>query len=75
VPRGQRDGSLGRNLDFLDRSRYFFFQVAPQLYSTRLSDLRHHLKVAGILIAFVSYGDPYAETGVNKVISSAEGVT
>jgi hypothetical protein len=22
----------GRNLDFLDRSRYFFFQVAPQLY-------------------------------------------
>jgi hypothetical protein len=23
----------GRNLAFLDRSRYFFFQVAPQLYS------------------------------------------
>jgi hypothetical protein len=23
----------GRNLDFLDRSRYFFFQVAPELYS------------------------------------------
>jgi hypothetical protein len=23
----------GRNLDFLDRSRYFFFHVAPQLYS------------------------------------------
>jgi hypothetical protein len=23
----------GRNLDFLDRSSYFFFQVAPQLYS------------------------------------------
>jgi hypothetical protein len=23
----------GRNLDFLDRSRYFFYQVAPQLYS------------------------------------------
>jgi hypothetical protein len=23
----------GRNLDFLDRSRYYFFQVAPQLYS------------------------------------------
>jgi hypothetical protein len=23
----------GRILDFLDRSRYFFFQVAPQLYS------------------------------------------
>jgi hypothetical protein len=22
-----------RNLDFLDRSRYFFYQVAPQLYS------------------------------------------
>jgi hypothetical protein len=34
VRRGQRDGSLGRILDFLDRSRYFFFyQVAPQLYS------------------------------------------
>jgi hypothetical protein len=24
---------LGRDLGFLDRSRYFFFQVAPQLYS------------------------------------------
>jgi hypothetical protein len=23
----------GSNFDFLDRSRYFFFQVAPQLYS------------------------------------------
>jgi hypothetical protein len=23
----------GRNLDFLDRSRYFLFQVTPQLYS------------------------------------------
>jgi hypothetical protein len=23
----------GRNLDFIDRSRYYFFQVAPQLYS------------------------------------------
>jgi hypothetical protein len=23
----------GRNLGFLDQSRYFFFQVAPQLYS------------------------------------------
>jgi hypothetical protein len=26
-------GHYGRILDFLDRSRYFFFQVAPQLYS------------------------------------------
>jgi hypothetical protein len=25
--------TYGRNLGFLDRSRYFFFQVAPQLYS------------------------------------------
>jgi hypothetical protein len=23
----------GRNLGFLDRSRYFFFQVVPQIYS------------------------------------------
>jgi hypothetical protein len=23
----------GRNLNFLDRSRYFFFKVVPQLYS------------------------------------------
>jgi hypothetical protein len=30
----------GRNLGFLDRSRYFFFQVAPQSYSTRLSGHR-----------------------------------
>jgi hypothetical protein len=28
----------GRNLGFLDRSRYFFFQVAPQLYSRGLMD-------------------------------------
>jgi hypothetical protein len=33
VQRGQRDGSLRRILGFLDRSRYFFFQVSPQLYS------------------------------------------
>jgi hypothetical protein len=33
MSRGQSDGSLGRILDFLDRSRYLFFQVAPQLYS------------------------------------------
>jgi hypothetical protein len=32
VLRGQRDGSLCRILGFQDRSRYFFFQVAPQLY-------------------------------------------
>jgi hypothetical protein len=33
----------GRILGFLDRSRYYFFLVAPQLYSrvlTRLSGLR-----------------------------------
>jgi hypothetical protein len=29
VPRGQRDGSLGRILGFLDPSRYFFLQAAP----------------------------------------------
>jgi hypothetical protein len=29
----QHCGSLGHILGFLDRSRYFFFQVAPQLYS------------------------------------------
>jgi hypothetical protein len=29
VPRGQRDGPYGRILDFLDLSRYCFFQVAP----------------------------------------------
>jgi hypothetical protein len=28
----------GSNLGFLDRSRYFFFQVAPQLYSRRWVD-------------------------------------
>jgi hypothetical protein len=32
-PRGQRDRSLRLILGFLDRSCYFFFQVAPQLYS------------------------------------------
>jgi hypothetical protein len=32
MPRGQRDWSLRRILDFLDRDRYFFFQVASQLF-------------------------------------------
>jgi hypothetical protein len=43
VLRGQRNESPGRILGFLDRSRYYFFQVAPQLYSrvlTRLSGPR-----------------------------------
>jgi hypothetical protein len=30
----------GRILGFLDRSRYFFFQLTPQMYSTRLSGSR-----------------------------------
>jgi hypothetical protein len=30
-----------RILGFLDRSRYLFFQVAPQLYSKRLSERRN----------------------------------
>jgi hypothetical protein len=34
VSRGQRGGSpMVVNLSFLDRSRYFFFQVAPHLSS------------------------------------------
>jgi hypothetical protein len=32
VPCSQRDGSLRPYSRFLDRSRYFFFRVAPQLY-------------------------------------------
>jgi hypothetical protein len=31
--RGQRNDPYGRIFDFLDRNRYFFFQVSPQLYS------------------------------------------
>jgi hypothetical protein len=34
VSRSERGGSLTAVISgFLDRSRYFFFQVAPQLYS------------------------------------------
>jgi hypothetical protein len=33
VSHGQRDGSLGSIFNFLDRSHYYFFQAAPQLYS------------------------------------------
>jgi hypothetical protein len=33
MSRGQRDGPYCCILAFLDRSSYFFFQVAPQLYS------------------------------------------
>jgi hypothetical protein len=41
VLRGQRGGSSTVvNLSFLDRSRYFFFQVAPHLSSQRLSGPR-----------------------------------
>jgi hypothetical protein len=45
VSRGQRGGSPTIfNLSFVDRSRYFFFQVAPHLSSQELSGLlsRHH---------------------------------
>jgi hypothetical protein len=38
VSRGERDGSLRHILGFLDHSRYFFFQVAPQLYSRGWAD-------------------------------------
>jgi hypothetical protein len=39
MPRGQRGGSpTVVNLSFLDRSRYFFFQVAPHLFSRGLVD-------------------------------------
>jgi hypothetical protein len=39
MPRAQRDGSLGRILGFLDRSRYFFFltmayKVNPSITNT-----------------------------------------
>jgi hypothetical protein len=37
VPRGQRHGSLPL-LGFLDRSRYYSFQVAPHLYSRGWAD-------------------------------------
>jgi hypothetical protein len=33
MSRGQRKDPYGRNLGFLDQSLYYFFQVAPQLYS------------------------------------------
>jgi hypothetical protein len=34
--------SYGRILGFLDRSRYYFFQVAPQLYSRGYFSLIEH---------------------------------
>jgi hypothetical protein len=39
VPRGQSVGSLRPHSRFLDRSRYCFFPVAPQLYSRCSVDL------------------------------------
>jgi hypothetical protein len=65
VLRGQRNGSPGRILGFLDRSRYYFFQVAPQLYSrvlTRLSKLYNIIadfRVGEVLGR--SIGDPRIE--------------
>jgi hypothetical protein len=38
VPRGLRDILYGRIFGFLERSRYFFFQVAPQLYQRGWED-------------------------------------
>jgi hypothetical protein len=35
----------GRILGFLDRSRYYFFQVAPQLYSSKI-----HKSLVGVQI-------------------------
>jgi hypothetical protein len=44
VSRGQRGGSLTVvNLSFLDRNRYFFFQVAPHSSSQELSGPRSRL--------------------------------
>jgi hypothetical protein len=46
VSRGQSGGSLTVfNLSFLDRSRYFFFQVAPHLSSQGLSGPRSRPKI------------------------------
>jgi hypothetical protein len=36
----------GRILGFLDRSRYFFYQVAPQLYSLVVSIFRNRFNIA-----------------------------
>jgi hypothetical protein len=38
---GQCDGFLRSILDFLDRYRYYFFQVAPELYSRGRVDPFH----------------------------------
>jgi hypothetical protein len=40
VSRGQRGGTpTAVNLSFLDRSRYFIFQITPHLFSRDLVDL------------------------------------
>jgi hypothetical protein len=43
--------TYGRNLGFLDRSRYFFFKVAPQLYLlTRLNGLEYRVSIGAIKV-------------------------
>jgi hypothetical protein len=53
----------GSILGFLDRSRYFFFQVASQLYSYRPSDRRLSAKLVSTFADrgchVVSVPDPY----------------
>jgi hypothetical protein len=44
----------GRILGFLDRSRYFFFQVTPQLYSSRLSG-PHSVSRCGLVVTVLGY--------------------
>jgi hypothetical protein len=47
-----------RILGFLDRSLYFFFQVAPQLYSTRLSGPRSGPTIFFLVVPGIESGPP-----------------
>jgi hypothetical protein len=42
------EDTFGRTLDFLDLNRYFFFQVAPYLYSFQTHYFSENLVAPGI---------------------------
>jgi hypothetical protein len=59
----------GRIIDFLDRSRYFFFQVAPQLYSRAWVDPRSRPHYSeNVVVPWIEPGPLiYIHTGLTNV--------
>jgi hypothetical protein len=55
VSRGQCKDPYGRILGFLDRSRYFFLQAAPQLYSRYIATAKATRNFVKTIIAYYTF--------------------